>query len=87
MGARTGLGVSGAVQTADAAGEDDHLPHGQLIPQAEGAVGLADCQAVLIQGSHIAVKGGVGGQVRKLTGIGPAADEVVRTVLGGHGGD
>ena len=87
IGAWTCLRVSGAVQTADAAGENHHLPNGQLVSQAESAVGLAYGETIRIQRRHIVVERGLRRQVGELAGVGFAADKIVRGVLGGPGGD
>ena len=87
VGAWTCLRVSGAVQTADAAGENHHLPNGQLVSQAESAVGLAYGETIRIQRRHIVVERGLRRQVGELAGVGFAADKIVRGVLGGPGGD
>ena len=88
VGGGAKLRVSGAVQAADAAREDDGLSHGQGVLQDKCAVGLAHGQAVLIQGRHIVIEYGVGGQVGELAGIGLTTDKVFRAVgsrQGRHG--
>ena len=82
------LRVAGAVQAADASGEDDDLPHGHGVLETVSPVGLAHGQAVLIQGRHIVIEYGVGGQVGELAGIGLTTDKVFRAVgsrQGRHG--
>ena len=83
-------GASGSIGfafTADAAGENHHLPNGQLVSQAESAVGLAYGETIRIQRRHIVVERGLRRQVGELAGVGFAADKIVRGVLGGPGGD
>ena len=81
------LRVPGAVQAADASGEDHRLAHGHVGRQAVGAVGLAYGQAVFIQGGYVFVKGVVLRQVGELAGVGFAAGEVVRAVFRRQNGD
>ena len=50
-------------------GEDDRLAHGQRVLEAEGAVGFAAAEAVLVEGRHIVVEGGGGGQFSDLTAL------------------
>ena len=78
---RACLRVAGTVQTADAAGENDGLVHGQRIVQAVGAVRFSDGKAVFVQGRDIAVKRGIGGEVGKLAFVGFGPNEVFRAVF------
>ena len=80
-GGGTGLRVPGAVQAADAPGEDHRLSHGHRHRQAVSAVGLTDRQTVFVQGGYIFIEGMVLRQIGELAGIGFAADKVVRAVL------
>ena len=73
--------VPGAVQAADAPGEDHCLAHGHVGCQTVGAVRLAHGQAVFIQGGHVFIEGVVLRQVGELAGVGFAAGEVVCAVF------
>ena len=82
-----GLRAAGAVEAADAPGENDDLPHRHGVLKTEGPVGLAHRQSILIQGHHVVVKYRALAQIGKFSGIGLAAGEVAGGVRRGQGGD
>ena len=80
--------TAGAVEAADAGREDNSLSHCQRGVESVCTVRVAHGKPVFIEGGDIGVEGGVCRQIGELTGIGLAADKVIRAVLrrqGGHG--